>query len=137
MKIELREVDIEDCMPYESGYGGKKAEWRRTQSSMYPKVKASLKKDGMINPLWVFELPGGKFRIVKGACRAVAAFDLVREGLEKFKKVKVLVAPIGMERRDANRQWRSSGYVEDVPMVDDKGNVIVEEGKTRMFPRGF
>jgi len=137
MNLISKEIDIDDCVPYDGGFTGGKAKWRRTESPMYPKVKASLKRDGMINPLWVFELPGGKYRIAKGCCRAVAAWDLLKEGDERFRKLKVLCAPIGMERRDANRQFRASDYEENIPMLDGHGKEIEEDGKVKYFPKGF
>ena len=124
-KLVEKEVDLEDCIPYSCGYNGKKAHWRRTESEMYKKVKASLKIQGMVNPFWVFETAEGKYRIVKGSCRAIASWDLLQEGDESFKKVKILMAPLGISRRLANVLFRSSEY-KDVFMVNGE-----------LFPKGF
>jgi hypothetical protein len=136
-ELQVRLVSILNCIAYESGYEGRKAQWRRDVSPMYKKVRASLKSVGMINPLWAFELPDGKYRITKGCCRAVACYDLQKEGDVRFKKVRVLVAPNGMSRKIANRLWRKSGYVADIPMLDGGGKKIIVDGKVRMFPIGF
>lgn len=129
-KLIVKEVPLKKCIAYEGGYTGKKAEWRRTKSAMYPHVKGSLIKYGMINPLWVFENNDGTYRIAKGCCRAVACWDL------GIKIVKVLIAPLGMERRVANRLFREYGY-KDAYYVDEKGDVVIQDGKPKVIPKGF
>lgn len=129
-KLIEKEVNIEDCVPYDTGYTGKKAEWRRKESPMYPKVKASVEKFGMINPLWLFERGDGKYRIGKGCCRAVVCYDL------GIKKVKALIAPVGMERKVANRLFRNSEY-KDAYFVGSDGEVVLENGKPKVIPKGF
>jgi len=136
-KLIEKQVDIEDCIPYPGGYEGSKADWRRT-SGMYSKVKVSLKVQGMVNPLWVFETPEGKYRVVKGSCRAIVCYDLVQQGYKEFRKVKVLVAPLGMERGIANKLFKSSKFVEDIPMIDPKTyEFVMENGGIKNFPKGF
>ena len=49
----------------------------------------------------------------------------------------MLAAPIGMARKVANRLWKKSGYIADIPMLDENGQKIVVDGKVRMFPIGF
>jgi len=138
-KLIEKEVDLLDCIPYPCGYNGKKAHWRRTESEMYKKVKLSLRRYGMVNPLWVFETAGGMYQIVKGSCRAVAAWDLLQEGDKRFTGVRVLVAPLGMSRQIANKLFRSSEY-KDVSLLDlNTGEVLKNPstGEVEIFPKGF
>ncbi len=127
MELIRKIVKLEDCIPYPGGYAGKKAHWRRTKSSMYPKVMLSLKKVDMINPLWVFEEKDGKYRIAKGCCRAVAWYDMGKTA------VAVLIAPFGMDRKTANKLFRNSDFEEDIFMIDPKTGEFLSE----KFPRGF
>jgi len=127
MELIHKIVKLEDCIPYPGGYTGKKSQWRRKESSMYPKVRLSLEKVGMKNPLWVFEEENGKYRIAKGCCRAVAWYDMGK------REVDVLIAPFGMDRKTANKLFRNSDFEEDIFMIDSK----TEEFLSEKFPKGF
>jgi len=120
-------VKLEDCVPYPGGYTGEKSQWRRNKSPMYPKIRLSLEKVGMINPLWVFLEEDGTYRIVKGSCRAVAWYDMGK------KDVEVLIAPLGMDRKQANALFRNSDFIENIFMIDPKTGEFLSE----KFPKGF
>lgn len=121
MDLRLQNIKIEDCILYPQDIIDAKLKWLRTEFPMFQHIKASLKKDGMINPIWVFELSNGKYKIAKGCARCIAWLDL------GHTTIKALVASLGMKRKIANNLFYTSEYVEDIQMID----------KTMYFPKGF
>jgi hypothetical protein len=105
-----KDVNLEDCIPYGGSLnrkGGRsnrrKSKWRKGRSPIFDIVKDSIKEVGLINPLWVIERDDG-YLVIRGSCRAIACKRL------GIKRVKVLIAPKGMSRKELRKLFLEADY---------------------------